>query len=118
MGRGPQQQEGADDPPDAADRGQRHQNRLLHFQVMAKCAAAECQSGPQGNRVRGVCWDGRNSGEQQGRKGDETSAAGNSIQRAAEGSGEKQNRDIVWIEGADAQARNVSEWVRRPRRQA
>lgn len=110
MGRGPQQQEGADDPPDAADRGQRHQNRLLHFQVMAKCPAAESQSGPQGNRVGGVGWDGRNSGEQQGGKGDEASTAGNSIESAAESGGHKQDRDVVWMEGADVQASNVSEW--------
>lgn len=117
MGGGPQQQEGTDDPPDAADCGQRNQNRPPHFQVMAKCAAAECQPGPQGNRVGGVGWDGRNSGEQQGRKGDETSPACDGIKYAAEGSGQKQNRDVVWMEGADVQASNVSEWGGRPLRE-
>lgn len=109
MGRGSQQQEGTHDPADAADRGQCNQDRPLHFQMVTKCSTAESKPGPQGNSVGGVSGDGRDSGEQQGREGNKTSAAGDSIKSATQGCGQKQNRDVVWIERADAQARNVTE---------
>jgi len=51
---------------------------------MPEGSAAECQASPQGNGICGVCRDRWNSGKQKRGEGDETSAAGDSIEGAAE----------------------------------
>src|SRR5262245_43945060 len=75
---------------------------------MTKGAAAEGKASPERNRIRGVRGNGGDPSEKKSGKGNETSAAGDGIERAAENGCEEQQDCFVEVKAREIQAKNVS----------
>jgi len=75
---------------------------------MSKGAAAEGKASPERNRICGVRGNGGNPSEKKSGKGDETSATGDGIERAAEDGGEEQQDCFVEVKVREIQGKNVS----------
>ena len=89
MRRGMQEQESAGDSADCAYGSESEKYPALHIKVVSEGAAAECESCPQGDRIRGIGGNRGNSGEQECRKSNETATARDRIERAPESGGKK-----------------------------
>jgi len=76
----------------AAD-GERNHDAPRNIKMLAIRACARRDSNPKRNRVGGVRGNGSDSAEHQRRKGDETSASSNGIQRSAKRPSKKQEED-------------------------
>ena len=64
---------------------------------MAKCSTAECQAGPQRDRISGIGGNRRDARKQQSRECNEAPTARYSIQRPAQQGGKKQKNCILQV---------------------
>ena len=92
-----QQQRARESSDDAGDQ-QRNQQAPRHFHVARVGGHAAGQSRPQCNRVTGIGFDRRHSGEHHGWKRDEAAAARHRIERAGNHTGAEQDDGLLEVQ--------------------
>jgi hypothetical protein len=96
-----EKQEGSGDSSDHAGDRQRDHDAPRDVEVFAIGAGAGSDAHPEGDRVGGIRLDRGNSAEHKRGEGDEASAAGDCVERAAHNSGEEEKDDGVEIQVTD-----------------